>query len=27
VLLEKTTAAKKERLLADYEDRMTSYES
>jgi hypothetical protein len=27
VLTEKTTTAEKERLLADYEDRLTSYES
>jgi hypothetical protein len=27
MILEKTTAAEKERLLADYEDRLDSYES
>jgi hypothetical protein len=27
VISEKTTAAEKERLLADYEDRLASYES
>jgi hypothetical protein len=27
VISEKTTAVQKERLLADYEDRLTSYES
>jgi hypothetical protein len=27
VLTEKTTTAEKERLIADYEDRLTSYES
>jgi hypothetical protein len=27
VILEKTTAAEKEKLLTDYEDRLTSYES
>jgi hypothetical protein len=27
VILEKTTAAEKEQLLADYEDRLASYES
>jgi hypothetical protein len=27
VISEKTTAAEKEKLLADYEDRLTSYES
>jgi hypothetical protein len=27
VILEKTTAAEKEKLLADYEDRLASYES